>query len=55
MIEKEISVKKITEWYRAFDVQKDGTMRLYGLCNLLSKLEINLSRLEIYQIFKYLA
>ncbi len=31
MIEKDISIAKVTEWYRVLDVQKDGTIRLYGL------------------------
>ena len=55
LIEKDISLGKVTEWFRALDNAKDGTMRLYGLQNLLVKLEVNLSRLEVYSIFKSLA
>jgi Ca2+-binding EF-hand superfamily protein len=55
LIEKDISLAKVTEWFRALDNAKDGTMRLYGLQHLLEKLEINLSRLEVYSIFKNLA
>jgi hypothetical protein len=31
MIEKEITLANVTEWYRVLDVSKDGTLRLYGL------------------------
>lgn len=31
MIEKDISIQKVTEWFRVLDVQKDGTIRLFGV------------------------
>ena len=31
LIEKDISLAKVTEWYRALDSAKDGSMRLYGM------------------------
>lgn len=48
------SAGKLKEWLETYDAKHDGMVDLEGLTNVCKKLEIPVSRLELYNLFKHL-